>query len=182
MVALLLSARPDLKGRVDEIETIIETSSLALTTNDGCGGDAPDAVPNNTYGHGRIDAQQMLLGDADADGVSNLDDCSPVNFDLWAAPSPTRDLLGTSDGGATFTWAAPEAPGASSVTYDLLRSSVADDFSAATCVASDLTATTASDPSPLTGIAYYLVRVKNACGESLGLSRAGLPRVGSGCP
>jgi len=182
LVALLLSARPDLKGRVDEIEAIIESSSVALTTTDDCGGDAPDAVPNNTYGHGRIDAQQMLLGDADDDGASNLDDCSPVKSDLWAAPSPARDLAGTADAGATFSWTAPEAPGATSVSYDLLRSSVAGDFTAATCVASDLTATTANDPSPTPGIAYYLVRANNACGQSLGLTGAGQPRSGTGCP
>jgi serine protease AprX len=182
LVALLLSARPDLKGRVDEIEAIIESSSLALTTTDDCGGDAPDAVPNNTYGHGRIDAHQMLLGDADDDGASNLDDCSPVKSDLWAAPSPARDLAGTADAGATFSWTAPEAPGATSVSYDLLRSSVAGDFTAATCVASDLTATTANDPSPTPGIAYYLVRANNACGQSLGLTGAGQPRSGTGCP
>jgi subtilisin family serine protease len=85
LVALLLSARPDLKGQVAEIEAIIESSTLPLTTIDGCGGDAADAVPNNTYGHGRIDAHQMLIGDTDDDGASNLDDCSPVKSDLWAA-------------------------------------------------------------------------------------------------
>ena len=181
LVALLLGARPDLKGRVDEIETIIESSALALTTTAGCGADAPDAVPNNTYGHGRIDARQMLLADADDDGASNLDDCSPVNADLWAAPSPALELVVSADGGATFFWTAPEAPGAASVTYDLLRNSAAEDFTTATCVASGLTATTASDPATTSGIVYYLVRSSNACGESLGLSSADLPRSGASC-
>jgi subtilisin family serine protease len=182
LVALLLSARPDLKGRVDEIETIIESSSVALTTNDGCGGDAADAVPNNTYGHGRIDARQMLLGDADADGASNLDDCSPVKSDLWAGPSPALDLVGTTDAGATFSWTAPTDPGAAAVTYDLLRSTAAADFTAATCVASGLTSTTATDPDPAPGIFYYLVRANNGCGQSLGMTGAGQPRGGTGCP
>ena len=181
LVALLLGARPDLKGRVDEIETIIESSALALTTTAGCGGDATDAVPNNTYGHGRIDASQMLFADADDDGVSNLDDCSPVKSDLWAAPSPARDLVVTADRGATFSWTAPEVPGATSVTYDLLRNSAAEEFATATCVASGLTTTTASDPAPASGIVYYLVRASNACGESLGLSSADLPRSGTTC-
>lgn len=181
LVALLLSARPDLKGRVDEIETIIESSALALTTTAGCGGDAPDAVPNNTYGHGRIDARQMLLADADNDDASNLDDCSPVDADLWAAPSPALELVVNADGGATFFWTAPEAPGAATVTYDLLRNSAAEDFTTATCVASGLTATTANDPATTSGIVYYLVRASNACGESLGLSSADLPRIGASC-
>ena len=140
-----------------------------------------DAVPNNTYGHGRIDASQMLFADADDDGASNLDDCSPVKSDLWTAPSPARDLVVTADSGATFSWTAPEIPGATSVTYDLLRNSAAEDFTTATCVASGLTATTASDPAPTSGIVYYLVRASNACGESLGLSSVDLPRSGATC-
>jgi subtilisin family serine protease len=182
LVALLLGARPDLKGRVDEIETLISSSSLALTTTEGCGGDATDVVPNNTYGHGRIDAQQMLLGDADADAVTNLDDCSPVKSDLWAAPSPALDLLVGQENGGTFTWAHPVAPGAWAAKFDLLRSSSADDFTVATCVASNLKVTTASDPSPVAGIAYYLVRSTNGCGENMGLSGTGQPRSGTGCP
>jgi subtilisin family serine protease len=182
LVALLLGARPDLKGRVDEIETMIESSSLALTTTEGCGGDATDVVPNNTYGHGRIDAQQMLLGDADADAVINLDDCSPVKSDLWAPPSPALDLVVDPENGGTFNWAYPEAPGAWSAEFDLLRSSSPDDFTAATCVASNLRVTTTSDPSPVAGIAYYLVRSTNGCGENMGLSGAGQPRSGAECP
>ncbi len=56
LAALLLSARPELAGQVDQIETIITRSALHLTTPDGCGGLPVDAVPNNTYGWGRIDA------------------------------------------------------------------------------------------------------------------------------
>jgi subtilisin family serine protease len=182
LVALLLSARPDLKGRVGEIETVIESSALALTTTEGCGGDATDAVPNNTYGHGRIDATQMLVADADGDGVSNLDDCSPVSPEAWETPSPARDLTANADGGGTFWWDAPASPGSTSVTYDLLRSPVSQDFGAAQCVASDLAQTTATDPAPVSGIAYYLVRANNVCGDSLGLSAAGQPRAGATCP
>ncbi len=63
LVALLVSARPWLKGQVDEIESIIRLSAVPLTTTQSCS--VPGSqVPNNTYGWGRIDAwaaYQMLL-------------------------------------------------------------------------------------------------------------------------
>jgi serine protease AprX len=55
LVALLLSANPALAGKVDRIEDIIGHTALPLTTAEGCGGDGPGDVPNNTYGWGRID-------------------------------------------------------------------------------------------------------------------------------
>ena len=56
LVALLISAQPALRGQVAEIESIIEHSALGRYTSEGCGGDLPDEIPNNTYGWGRIDA------------------------------------------------------------------------------------------------------------------------------
>jgi len=55
-VALLISHTPGLAGQVDLIEDIIEQTSVPFTTSEGCGGDPGNAVPNNTYGWGRIDA------------------------------------------------------------------------------------------------------------------------------
>jgi serine protease AprX len=63
LVALLVSARPTLRGQVDEIENIIRFSTVQLNTTQNCA--IPGSqVPNNTYGWGRIDAwaaYQMLL-------------------------------------------------------------------------------------------------------------------------
>ncbi|MBC7933616.1 MAG: S8 family serine peptidase [Rubrivivax sp.] len=56
LVALVISANPALAGNVDRIEDIIETSAAKKTTTEGCGLDSSTAVPNNTYGFGRIDA------------------------------------------------------------------------------------------------------------------------------
>ena len=61
LVALLISADPLLKGNVDRLEDIIEESAVRKTTNEGCGGDSPTRVPNNTYGWGRIDALAAVL-------------------------------------------------------------------------------------------------------------------------
>jgi serine protease AprX len=56
LVALIISANPDLAGNVDRIEDIIESTAAPKTTAEGCGGDSGTQVPNNTYGAGRIDA------------------------------------------------------------------------------------------------------------------------------
>lgn len=56
LVALLLQARPDLRGNVAVVEALIRHSAVPLTSSQGCGGDGPADVPNNVYGYGRIDA------------------------------------------------------------------------------------------------------------------------------
>ncbi len=55
-VALLLSARPDLIGDVDEIERIMRETAVPRTTAQECGGVPGSQIPNNTYGWGRVDA------------------------------------------------------------------------------------------------------------------------------
>jgi subtilisin family serine protease len=55
-VALVWSAVPALKGKLPETTAIIEQSSKAAASTQTCGGIAGDAVPNNTFGFGRIDA------------------------------------------------------------------------------------------------------------------------------
>ncbi len=54
-VALLWSEFPRLRGSIDETEMILKASALHLMSNQGCGGDLPDAVPNQVYGYGRLD-------------------------------------------------------------------------------------------------------------------------------
>lgn len=55
LVALLLSARPDLAGQVDLIEDIIEKTAVPSPDPLGCALPA-DAVPNMSFGYGRVDA------------------------------------------------------------------------------------------------------------------------------
>lgn len=56
LAALLIAADPSLAGQVDTIEALMRQTAVPRTTSDGCGGDSETAVPNHTYGWGRIDA------------------------------------------------------------------------------------------------------------------------------
>jgi serine protease AprX len=53
-VALILSANPALIGKVDDVINLVRKSSQAVSTSESCGGLAGSAVPNNTYGYGRV--------------------------------------------------------------------------------------------------------------------------------
>ena len=67
LVALLISAHPELRGQVDAIERIIEQTAVPLGS----------PVPNNTYGWGRIDAVAAIgLADSDLDGM-------PDWWEIW---------------------------------------------------------------------------------------------------
>jgi subtilisin family serine protease len=94
VVALLISAHPELKGQVDGIERIIEHTAVPRTNSESCGGVAGTEIPNNTYGWGRVDALAALgLGDSDGDGM-------PDWWELWhnLNPNDPSDAVLDSDG------------------------------------------------------------------------------------
>ena len=71
LVTLVISANPVLAGRVGQIERIIRRTAVPLVTAETCGGLPAGAVPNNTFGNGRIDALAATQAAADwifADG------------------------------------------------------------------------------------------------------------------
>jgi len=182
LVALLLDARPDLAGRVDIITTIVTQSALPRTSSQDCGGFPGSQVPNPVYGHGRIDALQMLVGDVDGDGVDNLGDCDPVDGSLWVAPAPAAGLTLDKTPLTELSWSAPDGAGMGTVLYDLLRGGAPDDFASADCLVSDTSQTTATDTDSPATIFYYLIRTENECGDELGAASDGTPRAGAGCP
>ena len=61
LVALIISASPNLAGDVDAIEAILEGTAVPRTTSQLCGSDTPTSVPNNVYGYGRIDSFDAIL-------------------------------------------------------------------------------------------------------------------------
>jgi subtilisin family serine protease len=65
--ALMISADMSLAGQVDELEEIMEQTAFPLSSTQNCGGIPGNVIPNNIFGHGRIDAltaaEEILLGD-----------------------------------------------------------------------------------------------------------------------
>lgn len=85
LVALLISAKPELAGEVDEIEQIIRDTAFEPTFGGACG-IAADVFPNNTFGAGRIDALaavQLALT-----GMPFLSDFEENDFSEWSAAQP----------------------------------------------------------------------------------------------
>ncbi len=66
-VLLLWSAFPELRGNVDTTEQLLEQTAVHLTTTEGCGGDSTSAVPNNTYGYGRLDVYAAFQAEENVD-------------------------------------------------------------------------------------------------------------------
>ncbi|PSR13201.1 MAG: peptidase S8 [Bacteroidetes bacterium] len=85
-VALLLAAAPQLAGEVDSIEAILQTTALPLLSNQDCGPFAGLAVPNATYGYGRID---VLAAVARGQQVVATEQGSPAEPTLLF-PNPTH--------------------------------------------------------------------------------------------
>lgn len=108
LVALLISANPRLAGMIDRLENIIEQTAARKTTNEGCGGDTPIAVPNNTYGWGRIDALAAVLDALAPTAVNDTTvtvQSTPVTIDVLANDiDPDDDQL-------TITSVGPAAHG-----------------------------------------------------------------------
>jgi subtilisin family serine protease len=183
LVALLLDARPDLIGRVSDVEGILRLSATPRTTSQECGGVSGSDVPNPVYGYGRIDALEAITGDADGDGVDNLNDCSPVDGDVWTAPGSVVDLrLHKSDPGTALSWSIPPGFGAGAVRYDVLRASEPDGFASPTCLVSDTLQTGTHDTDDAGPIAFYVVRTENSCGANSGQASDGTPRATGACP
>jgi hypothetical protein len=56
VVALMISANPDLAGQVELIEDILEATARPKITEQECGGTPGTEEWNNTFGHGVVDA------------------------------------------------------------------------------------------------------------------------------
>ena len=86
-VALIISANPELAGDVDAIENILEQTAVGKMTDEDCGDIDGEAIPNNTYGYGRIDvlaavemALEMIISDTDNPALANALEVAPNPF------------------------------------------------------------------------------------------------------
>ena len=116
------------------------------------------------------------------DNLGDACDCATADGTLWSLPSAVTDLTLTGGASTDLAWSPPVDPGGTAVPlYDVVRSTTSD-FSAVSCVETDIPGTTASD-ADIPGLVYrYLVRVKNGCGDNTGLDAAGDARVTPACP
>lgn len=155
-----------------EIMDIVDNSIYHAHAQDGWG-DVCDNCPQ-IYNPAQENADGDALGDAcDCDSGNNL---------LWSAPSAASNLRMTRQSEGTLTWDAPELPGCQTPVYDVLRSTLPDNFSAADCIATNITTRTTIDASNPASVYYYLVRVENGCGSNLSIDSDGTERVGKNCP
>ncbi|MCB0520728.1 MAG: S8 family serine peptidase [Lewinellaceae bacterium] len=90
LVALMISANPDLAGQVDTIENIIERTAVPLFTDQECGGVPGTLTPNNTYGYGRVDA---LAAVAEALSLVVSQSVEEVAGEVSVYPNPFSDML-----------------------------------------------------------------------------------------
>jgi subtilisin family serine protease len=92
VVALMISARPELAGQVEEIETILEQTADYLYTDQVCGDLTGNDVPNYTYGYGRINALEAVKAALEW-GVTGT---TPVVTDrpmVQMYPNPFEDVI-----------------------------------------------------------------------------------------
>ena len=56
VAALLWSARPELRGQISLTRAILQQTAVDTTSAQTCGGTPGSSIPNNTFGHGKVDA------------------------------------------------------------------------------------------------------------------------------
>lgn len=89
LVALVLSARPDLAGEVDLIEDIIEQTAVPKFDGPDCSDNNGQAYPNNTYGYGRVDALAAVLKALTV--VTPVSGPAPATVSAAVYPNPVTD-------------------------------------------------------------------------------------------
>lgn len=89
VIALMISANPELAGQVDVIENIIKATAVQLDTEQECGDIPGSQYPNNTYGHGRIDALAAVEMALELTNTEDIDLASPIRV----YPNPFSDEL-----------------------------------------------------------------------------------------
>ncbi len=85
-VALIISANPSLAGQVNMIKRLLEQNAKPISAAEDCDPDSDRLLPNNTYGHGRIDALASVKEALELTPTST-DDAKDL-FTVKAFPNP----------------------------------------------------------------------------------------------
>lgn len=90
LVALIISANPELAGKVDEIEDIIELTATRKTIDQDCNDIPGNNIPNAVYGFGRINALDAVhLALSVNSKTHNIGENNP----LQVFPNPAHDQV-----------------------------------------------------------------------------------------
>ncbi|HEX5042095.1 MAG TPA: S8 family serine peptidase [Candidatus Polarisedimenticolaceae bacterium] len=185
--ALLLSAKPGLRGNLDLTICQLErtANTAAIQTTQTCGGTTRLDIPNNLFGWGLVDAYAAIHPsvDADHDGITDACDCAPGNDGAFDVPGEVTGLAAASD--SVLSWTSAAAAAGSGTVYDVLRGDLAGlrlgvPVASADCLATGAVSAAvadASDPGPDGGY-FYLVQARNACGAG----GFGAGRTHAACP
>jgi serine protease AprX len=90
VVALIISANPNLKGQVATIESIIEKSAVSKTEANTCSPTSRGSTQNALYGFGRIDAFEAVMM---ARALTTSSEKEVINGDLICSPNPAINKL-----------------------------------------------------------------------------------------
>lgn len=87
-VALLWSAAPSYRGNISGTEALLTGSAFRIGTTETCGGLAAGAIPNNTYGYGRLDvlAAFNAAGGTPVNQPPTVSISAPANGASYACP------------------------------------------------------------------------------------------------
>jgi subtilisin family serine protease len=96
-VALVWSAAPALRGDITATEQLLAQTAVPIQSSEDCGGTAY-AVPNNTYGAGRVDALSAVLAATPAAPVA-VEDAYSVQED-GSLSAAAQGVLGNDTGGS----------------------------------------------------------------------------------
>ncbi len=90
VVALVISANPELGGKVDEIQDILELTADQMTRQDSCGSFTAAEIPNFIYGHGRINALKAVEM---AMNMTTEKSLNRQEAELLFAPNPVTNTM-----------------------------------------------------------------------------------------
>jgi subtilisin family serine protease len=91
LVALVISANPELAGQVELIEDIIEQTAVPKTTDQQCGDVPGSEVPNAVYGYGRVDA--LAAVEAALALIETSTETLVPDHALRITPNPASDMI-----------------------------------------------------------------------------------------
>ena len=98
VVALMISANPDLAGQPDLIEDILRQTAVPLTTDQECGGIPGTEVPNHTYGYGRVDALAAVEKALELIEPNATTGTEPPDFKVYPNPASGSFFVASQNG------------------------------------------------------------------------------------